>query len=1350
MRSKKRAAERKSLGRKIRRFLRRHFFNKRAAQGSVTVFLIIIMLPMLIFSCSIIDVCKIYMARNTTDSALELAMNSRLASYDDILKDMYGILASSADEDELSEKLATYYAMTLESSTGSKISKDEKKYVENFFSQLFATNTPELDGNGLLNLYEDGDAEFSVTPIATSSVSNPEVMHRQIVEYMKYRGPVYLTTGGLDLITAFTDVANQTKAAKAQLDYEKKLNDAGTSFEKTYENLKALLDVGTSLQNTGSAAFANCYEGGSLTPPKEYINELGESVEAAFVCSFFGGAFDKNGHLYYCEEAEDAFDPCDSSGGSEEAKGNLKKALGALSGIDDRARDAEEIFSSGESAGDLIRSGGSSAANYLKNDFGIIFENVKSVKRSSGDDVFDVIDLFEAYNNARKYSNKLANKLSSSLFSEAEKDRLNTEKGELDTVISEARDVVDAVSDAAYAIKRFMERQYAASKEKYNSALAKLSAEHKIISEQYDRLEWLLGSDGIDKIVREMQEVAAKAEAFGGSIDGIKTTSEKAAMQENYNSGAADMVKIAGEIAGSTESIAALKGILGVLRDVYKAEMNSLESITYFGNELKKSFNSNKDLGLSDCLKEYCESQPAGTVNNWYNYSKYKQSDFLSFEKFPGVDLGSWDSKNGAITDNAFYKVIEKYGKTNKTANEDAKKNAEDAKASIDKTGKEAGSKSGNGDAQNNEEMAEEVEKADVAKFIPENYPVYSTYLEELENAWKGDHSGDAMLNMIDSEDWFSVKPSGGKDGKIPGNYDTSGGDNGKIAENAGKMLESVGNFFVDLLEATRDNLYIAEYLTENFPCFTTLQDDPNAAMISGKMFKEEGKANVVCSVSSLEYILYGDMDSDSYNESGFSVAKASAVLFGVRFALNLIYALTSPTLAGQVEPIVAPLEAIPFAGPIARTAILIGLTLGESAIDIALLLADQEVALFKNDLTWICSPKGFLKKAGESVLDTVIDKGIDLAEKKLTEGLVNAEDELVKSLEKGVDNAGDQIETYVKESLESMKKSIENDVWSPIVTTIKSYIENFKNNQTTPDVGDIEKRLEEIFGTDSVTRKNLGLTDAAAQNDEVKKVEIKIFDALLQEKGALAQLIHDNIDDFSQTAQNALANAAEEAIDSLDKQIKDVLNTVEAKINEAFDSARESISNKLKDSIKKLGKELEDETAKGVGHAADQVKKKLSEKRNESVRGKKPGSSKVDLSKGPNDTDGGLIADKAKDKKDKDTTLNVSYKQYLYVFTVLGLVINEDKMLMRATQLMNANIELTIGDKTTRTEKPKSAYSTDVPYNINKAYTLFKGEAGSKTRTMFLGTSWNKENQTWIRPASNVFRYKATTYVGY
>lgn len=1349
MRSKKRAAERKPLGRKIRRFMRRHFFNKRAAQGSVTIFLIIIMLPMLIFSCSIIDVCKIYMARNTTDSALELAMNSRLASYDDILKDMYGILASSADEKELSEKLATYYAMTLESSTGSKISTDEKKYVENFFAKLFGANPPELDGNGLLNLYEDGDNEFSVTPVATSSVSNPEVMHRQIVEYMKYRGPVYLTTGGLDMITAFTDVANQAKAAKAQLDYEKKLSDAGSVFEDAYNNLKGLLDDAAYLQNNGSTAFANCYEDGydCITVPKEYIDELGESIEAAFVCSFFGGAFDKNGKLSYNSKAEEAFDPCDDSGGSSSAKGELEKALNALIGIDDRARDAEEIFSFDGSAWAFIKSG-SSAANYLNNDFGIIFENVKSIKRSSGD-VIDVIDLFEAYNRARKYSNKLGE-----LISEKGKTELQGEKGDLDAVISDARVVVNAVSRAADAIKEFMEKQYAVSKAKYNSAVAKLSAEYKIISDQYDRLEWLLSSDGIDKIVREMREVADKAKAFGGSIDGIKTTSEKSAMQENYNSGAADMVEIAGEIAGSTESITALKGILGVLRDVYKTEKDSLESITYFGYEIKNSFNSSKDFGLSECLKKYCESQPVGTVNNWYNYSKYVQKNFFSYKMIPGDDLGSWDSKNGEITDNAFYKVIEKYGKTNKNANEDATANAKKTKNSIEDFGKNSGDKSGNSDAQNNEEMTEEVEKADVAKFIPANYPVYTSYLEELENAWKGDHGGDAMLDMIDSADWFSAEPSGDKDGKIPGNYNTGGGNDGEIAQNAANMLESVGNFFVDLLEATRDNLYIAEYLTENFPCFTTLQDDPNAAMISGKRFKEAGKPTVVCSMSSLEYILYGNMDSDSYNESGFSVAKASAVLFGVRFALNLIYALTSPTLAGQVEPIIAPLEAIPFAGPIARTAILIGLALGESAIDITLLLANQEVALFKTDTTWVCSPTGFLKKLGESTLETVADKLIDVGKQKLTEGLVKAEDDLVTSLENGVDNAGNQIDAYVEKSLESMKKSIENDVWSPIVTTIKSYIENFRNSQITPEVGDIEKRLEEIFGPNSVTRKNLGLTDADAQNDELKKVEIKIFDALMREKGALAQLIHDNIAAFSQTAQNALADAAEEAVESLDKQIKGVLNTVEAKINEAFDNARESISEKLKGAIRELGDELKEETAKGVDHAADKAKKKikskLSAKTNDSVRGKKPGSSKVDLSKGSKDTGGKLIADKAKDKKDKDTSIEISYKDYMYVFTVLGLVINEDKMLMRAAQLMNANIELSIGDKTTRAEKPKNAYRSEVPYNINKAYTLFKGEAGSKTRTMFLGTSWNKENQTWIRPASNVFRYKATTYVGY
>ena len=65
-------------------------------QGSVTIFLLIIMLPMLVFSFSVMDLCKIFMAKSLQESSADLALNAALTSYDAVLKDMYGIMATSS------------------------------------------------------------------------------------------------------------------------------------------------------------------------------------------------------------------------------------------------------------------------------------------------------------------------------------------------------------------------------------------------------------------------------------------------------------------------------------------------------------------------------------------------------------------------------------------------------------------------------------------------------------------------------------------------------------------------------------------------------------------------------------------------------------------------------------------------------------------------------------------------------------------------------------------------------------------------------------------------------------------------------------------------------------------------------------------------------------------------------------------------------------------------------------------------------------------------------------------------------------------------------------------------------
>lgn len=1341
--SKKHTAKKKPLYRRVRLFLRRKVFNKRAAEGSVTIFLIIIMLPMLIFSCSVIDLCKIFMARNSTDSALELAMNSRLTSYDDILKDMYGILASSADEDELAKNLTTYYKMTLESSTGSTLSSDEKAYVENFFSSLFNTNTSALDDavkdtNGYLYLFENENAKFSVTPLATSSASNPEVMHKQIVEYMKYRGPVYLATGSLDMITAFSDVSNQANAAKAQIDYEKQLKSTGNAFADVYKNLNEFLET----SNTFEAAhnFSGFYDGGLVPPDNDFKDYVDLALPAAYVCSFFGGAFNSSGKLSFVSSAEDAFEgDYERSSNSSTAVKNLSAALDELSGIDDDAADAVDIFGDSDIyAANFINSNKNSrAVDLLNNRFGALIKDHPNVVND------DVISLLDAYNDARAYFNYIDKQLERITLTDSEKETLKKEQDELNKVLDEAESVVGEIERAANAIKRFMESQLEEAKYNYVIAAGRLSEIYGIVDGQLDKLDNLLDG-GIDKIKKELDKAAQKAREYEGAVDKVKTESEKSNMTEVYNSGAAKVKELSLDDAAVNE----LKVILGRLRDVYTAEKKSIESIQYLrdarfsiSNPMVKDGKVETD--IMKLMKVFCDKHDGKNVSAWYDYNSYSEDRFFSYDKQNGENIGAWNSLNSTIMGNEFYKTVVKYGKEKETDSEDNKKKAEDSKKDIENIGKKAGE---NNDAKKDNKKSDDSnnDNSDDNKnvwFVPNCYPTYSAYITDLKKAYDADKSKDSKLGMLDDNS-FSFKTSETEPADEIASTNLGSGDD-DISQNAAKLLSSIGTFFANLAKAARDDLYIAEYLTENFPCFTTTQEDKNAGMISGEKFIKDGKPTVVCKSSSLEYILYGDINGGEA-EAALSVAKASAVVFGVRFALNLIYALTSADLALQIEPIVAPLEVIPFAGPIVRTVILIGLALGESSIDLGLLLANQKVALFKSASTWICSPKGIATAGAQAFIDLAADKAgdvIDFAVDKVTNKLVEAEDALAKSLEDKADDIEKKVDDYAKELLADMREEVENDVWKPIISCIQSYIDDFDpeyESLLTVDMirGDLEKMIVRIRG-------NLGLDAPDASNDMLKGVEREIFDYLQSEavKEKLARTIHDNIPKLYEASKSAINDAT----DALDKKVKGLLSDVENKISSYFDEKTSELCKKVKDAVSSTANSLKGKTEEYGKSLANKLKSGVNEK----LRGIKADSHKVDLSKNTGSSDDGLFKDKSEKPKKKGSTFKVSYKDYMYVFTVLGLIINENNMLMRVSQLMSANIELK-ADGSTRSAKPENAYTSKVTYDLNKAYTLFKGEAGSKTRTTFFGTTWNKQEQKWVHPASNVYTYKASTYVGY
>lgn len=82
------------------------FFEK--TKGSISLFLALIMLPMMTVAGLIVDGARISAAKASLSGAGDLAMNAALSEYDQILYDVYGIFAVSENMEELQNNVSRY------------------------------------------------------------------------------------------------------------------------------------------------------------------------------------------------------------------------------------------------------------------------------------------------------------------------------------------------------------------------------------------------------------------------------------------------------------------------------------------------------------------------------------------------------------------------------------------------------------------------------------------------------------------------------------------------------------------------------------------------------------------------------------------------------------------------------------------------------------------------------------------------------------------------------------------------------------------------------------------------------------------------------------------------------------------------------------------------------------------------------------------------------------------------------------------------------------------------------------------------------------------------------------------
>jgi hypothetical protein len=228
--------------------------------GAITVFLSLILVPILVLAGISIDAIRIYGASAILADSVNLTMNTALANYDQALKDSYGILSMSADENELSNNLIRYFENTI-NSMGLEFD-EEDSYTKSIIDDIknMISSPEKLDFNNLIDMET---VDFSAKGIDGTQLYYPETLKRQVIEYMKYRGLISIGTNFIEKLNIFKEIPKQQEFMESKVEYENSLSDIDSSCKDIYRAILQYNKLKQELNNYSIDDFCKDSENGS-------------------------------------------------------------------------------------------------------------------------------------------------------------------------------------------------------------------------------------------------------------------------------------------------------------------------------------------------------------------------------------------------------------------------------------------------------------------------------------------------------------------------------------------------------------------------------------------------------------------------------------------------------------------------------------------------------------------------------------------------------------------------------------------------------------------------------------------------------------------------------------------------------------------------------------------------------------------------------------------------------------------------------------------------------------------------------------------------------------------------------
>lgn len=1080
------------------------------------------MLPM--FTCAglIVDGARISAARTSVTGAGDLAMNAALSEYDEILKDVYGLFAMSETTEELEENVSRYFSNTINNEGILQGSDSYTRSFINSIGSLFSTEDISFD-----NIVDTQVESFNLVEVSNSALANPTVLERQIIEYMKYRGPVSLGTGLLTKLGCIGETSKQTKALEAKVDYEKKLDTVQDACETAYS---AINSFNTQVEGSKYKGDYLTSLNSDFTKARTLTKEMSEYIIAVESPTYKVSSIAENNDLK--DSVKEEIKSLSGDNKNMQAYNLLKEKL---------KQDVEfEVDDNGNYVAKET-----SYTKTVKDYFGY---GPGSTFRSQAQYIVDVNSNMTNFTEMYTYLIMMDDYYDK--LTETERESLAKENEAYATIAAQLVTIVNGAKNASSSWKSMATTKGKEASEFLYGWYSQISGIETKLTDAIDAL---------DAVLEKVDELDSARTTWSNKVDALSDSEIKSSMESDYSNSAKDMNEAA---------INALKTVLEDNKTHFSKIKEKLDSVTFYGKKICIS-----DYASVNYFDRYASSIPEFEINASYSLSTRAESIMNNYVN-ADVKSGITPATYKKITeDQQFYKYLK---------NVCATVEGESSEETTAKNNRTALINKGNSD-----------KSADVTGITTGNYVTSSGLTSEISDAIASLAQGnDAGANSFD-----------------PTAIDSSGDDD-SMADNGKANLTEISNLLTNLAnvaETARDYVYIEEYFTEMFSCYTTgkgsedLMTLSNKDMSTNKFFGSEA-----------EYILYG---KDSV-EANLNCSKAS--IFGVRFALNSIYALTS---SDTRTPALTAATAIAgwtgFGVPIVQTVILLAWSMAESMVDLDNLCNGEAVALYKSSETWVLGINGAIqvgKDAAGAVIDDVFTK-------------------IENTAMDSIDSITSTVNEYVENTTEGLVDSIQGTIMTSIETLAVQIVGESNYNLTKNDVqSKVDSLLNSMLSSASGDSTSAKATRLAIEAIKTTQITDATTGSTMTVRDYLVSTIY-----------SAYCDAKEGLLTSVSSKVETMLNSV---VN--------PIRNTITGAVSSVGDELKNEVSQIISEGGDQVKEKV--------------TSAIDDYLGDlGGTEGGGTAAAA--------GFSLTYKEYVKAFMLLSITANKTSMLQRCAELIQANV---------------------------------------------------------------------------